>query len=342
MHEDREHVGATEQTVTESKALRTTRGTTSIAGFLERYGILVAWLVVIVVFSILAPTTFPTVANFDTIASTQAVLLIMTLGLLLPLAAGEFDLSVGATMGFAPIVVGYLNVFHHWPIVPAVAVALLAGIGFGAFNALLIVRLGVPSLIATLGSGTLLTGLGYGLSNSETIGGISNGLINFATWPIGGLPLSFLYAIAITVLIWYVLEHTPFGRYLFFVGEGREVARLAGLPVNPLRTISLISGAFVVTVAGVLQAGTVGAADPTVGVSYLLPTFAGAFLGATAIRPGRFNAWGSLIAVYFLVTGITGLELLGYSGWVQQIFYGGVLIIAVALGRITQNRRAVQ
>lgn len=331
-----------QESLMDAKAERATRRATSVSGWLERYGILVAWLVVIIIFSILAPTTFPTIANFDTIASTQAVLLIMTLGLLLPLAAGEFDLSVGATMGFAPMVVGYLNVFHHWPIVPAVVVALLVGIAFGGLNAFLIVRLGIPSLIATLGSGTLLTGLGYGLSNSETIGGISNGLINFATWPIGGLPLSFLYAIAITVLIWYLLEHTPLGRYLFFVGEGREVARLAGLPVNRLRTISLISGAFVATIAGVLQAGTVGAADPTVGVSYLLPTFAGAFLGATAIRPGRFNAWGSLIAVYFLVTGITGLELLGFAGWVQQIFYGGVLIIAVALGRITQSRRALQ
>jgi ribose transport system permease protein len=316
------------------------RRTWDVLDLVERYGILVVWALVVVLFSILAPATFPTLANFQTILGTQAVLLIITLGLLIPLTSGEFDLSVGATMGFAAIVVGFLNVQHGWPILAAAVAALVVGLAFGLLNAFLVVRLGVPSLVATLGTGTLLSGAGYGVSNSVTIGGIAPGLIHFATTQVVGLPLTFFYGLLVCVAVWYVFDYTPLGRYLVFVGEGREVARLAGLRVDAIRAGSLIACAFIASVAGVLQAGLVGAADPGGGASYLLPAFAGAFLGQTAIKPGRFNPWGTLVAVYFLVTGITGLELLGLSGWVQDVFYGGSLVLAVALGRIAARRRA--
>jgi ribose transport system permease protein len=316
------------------------RRTWDVLDLVERYGILVVWALVVVLFSILAPATFPTLANFQTILGTQAVLLIMTLGLLIPLTSGEFDLSVGATMGFAAIVVGFLNVQHGWPILAAAVAALVVGLAFGSLNAFLVIRLGVPSLVATLGTGTLLSGAGYGVSNSVTIGGIAPGLIRFATTQVVGLPLTFFYGVLVCVAVWYVFDYTPLGRYLVFVGEGREVARLAGLRVDAIRAGSLIACAFIASVAGVLQAGVVGAADPGGGASYLLPAFAGAFLGQTAIKPGRFNPWGTLVAVYFLVTGITGLELLGLSGWVQDVFYGGSLVLAVALGRIAARRRA--
>lgn len=306
----------------------------------ERFGILVVWAIVIVIFSLLSPATFPTFANFQTILGTQAVLLIMTIGLLIPLTAGEFDLSVAATMGFATIMIAVLNVNHNWPIGYAVAGTLACGLGFGSLNAFLVVRIGVPSLVATLGTGTLLGGAGYGISNSVTIGGISQHLIDLATIQIYGLPLAFYYGVIVCIVVWYVFEYTPVGRYLIFVGEGREVARLAGLRVDALRAGSLIACSLIATIAGITQAGVVGAADPGGATSYLLPAFAGAFLGQTAIRPGRFNPWGTFIAVYFLVTGITGLELLGFSGWVQDVFYGGSLVIAVALGRLAALRRA--
>lgn len=308
----------------------------------ERYGIILVWGIVIVVFSILKPSTFPTTINFETIFGTQAVLLVMTLGLLVALTAGEFDLSIGAVMGFGAILVAWLNVVHHWPIGAAVAAALAFGLVFGALNAFLIVKIGVPSLVATLGTGTLLGGVGFGISNSVTIGGISSTLINAASRQVFGLPIAFYVGVGLVVLLWYVFEYTPIGRYLLFVGEGREVARLAGIRVDAIRAGSLIVCSLVAAFAGVMQAGTVGAADPGGGTSYLLPAFAGAFLGQTAIKPGRFNAWGTFVAVYFLVTGITGLELLGYVGWVQDVFYGGSLVVAVALGRLAARRRAVQ
>jgi ribose transport system permease protein len=305
----------------------------------ERYGLLVLWGIIVLVFSLLRPDTFPTSANFETIFGTQSVQLIITLGLIVSLTAGEFDLSVASVMGFGATMVAWLNVNHHWPILLAIVATLACGLLIGGFNAFLVVRIGVSSLIVTLGMGTFLSGVGFGISNSVTIGGISPSLLTAMQDTFLGLPIAFYIGVAITLMLWYALGYTPLGRHLLFVGEGRTVARLAGLRVDGMRALALITTSMICTIAGIMQAGVVGAADPGGGPPYLLPAFAGAFLGQTVINPGRFSPWGIFAATYFLVTGITGLQLLGASGWVQDVFYGGALVIAVTLARLVARRR---
>ena len=305
----------------------------------ERYGILVLWAVVIIVFSLLRPNTFFTSANFETIFGTQAVQLVITLGLIVSLTAGEFDLSVASVMGFGATMLAILNVNDHWALIPAIIVTLLVGLLIGSVNAYLVVRVGVSSLIVTLGMGTLLSGIGFGISHSVTIGGISPNLLTAMQTTVFGLPIAFYIGLLFVVVLWYVLGYTPLGRHLLFVGEGRQVARLAGLRVDSMRALALITTALICTIAGIMQAGVVGAADPGGGPPYLLPAFAGAFLGQTVINPGRFSPWGVFVATYFLVTGITGLQLLGGAGWVQDVFYGGALVIAVTLAQLVARRR---
>jgi ribose transport system permease protein len=115
---------------------------------------------------------------------------------------------------------------------------------------------------------------------------------------------------------------------------------LSGIRVRRVRIGSLAVSGLISAFAGVIYAGTIGAADPASGLQFLLPAFAAVFLGATAITPGRFNPWGSLIAIYFLITGITGFELLGINTFVQDLFYGGALVLAVVLSSIARRRRA--
>lgn len=305
----------------------------------ERYGILILWAAVIVFFSLLRPDTFFTSSNFETIFGTQAVQLVITLGLIVSLTAGEFDLSVASVMGFGATMLAILNVNDGWSLGPAIIVTLLVGLLIGSVNAYLVVRVGVSSLIVTLGMGTLLSGIGFGISHSVTIGGISPDLLTAMQTTIFGLPIAFYIGLLIVVILWYVMGYTPLGRHLLFVGEGRQVARLAGLRVDSMRALALISTALICTIAGIMQAGVVGAADPGGGPPYLLPAFAGAFLGQTVINPGRFSPWGVFVATYFLVTGITGLQLLGGAGWVQDVFYGGALVIAVTLAQLVARRR---
>ncbi|MEA2386599.1 MAG: ribose transport system permease protein [Thermoleophilaceae bacterium] len=312
----------------------------SVGLFLQRYAILVVWVAVIITFSILRPETFFTLANFQTIFGTQTVLLIVTLGLLVPLAAGEFDLSTGAVLGFASTMTAYLNVVKGWPVLVAIGVVIVGALTIGAINALLVVRVGVPSIVATLGTGTLLTGIGLGISGSIIIGGVSDSLVEVTTTRVFGLPLAFYFGVLLCVAVWYVFMYTPLGRYMRFVAEGPEVARLSGLRVDGIRGGALVASAVISALAGITLVGSQGAADPSSGADFLLPAFAGAFLGAAAIRPGEFNPWGSFVAVYFLVTGITGLQLLGLAGWVEQVFYGASLLIAVTLSQIAANRLA--
>ena len=154
-----------------------------------------------------------------------------------------------------------------------------------------------------------------------------------------GVPLGFWYAAALTFALWYALQHTALGRRLLFVGRGREVARLSGVDVVRMRAGAFVVAGIVAALAGVLYTGMRGAADPSSALAFLLPAFAAAFLGSTAIYPGRFNAPGAFVAVFFLSTGVMGLTFLGVASFVQNLFYGGALILAVSLSQLLRGRR---
>ncbi len=314
-----------------------TRRGVSKTDLLRRYGILPFWLAIIVVFSLLRPDTFFTFGNLQTILGSQAVLLIIALGLLIPLAAGEFDVSISGVAGLSLTLVGWLNVIHHVAIGWCVLIGLAAGLLVGAVNAFFVVVARVDSFIATLGSGTLLVGVSVGI-NSQSTGGISQGFVNLSHTNLLGIPLAFYFGLVLCVIVWYLFSQTPLGRYLYFVGAGREVAQLSGINVNRIRAGSFIASSFIAALGGVVLASWLGASDPNVASTYLLPAFAAAFLGSTAIVPGRFNAWGTFVSVYFLVTGITGLELVGLAGWIEQVFYGASLVLAVAIARLGERR----
>lgn len=301
---------------------------------LERYGVLVAWVAVALLFSILLPKTFPTWPTVRLIFGTQTVILFATIGLMFSLAVGEFDLSMGSMVGFGGSMMTVLNGTNHWPAWAAVLLTIVVSFLFGCINAFLAVYIGVQSIIITLGTGTLLAGLSLAITGGQVVTGISTSLVNFISTQFLGIPLPFYFAVLLTGVAWFILQQTPLGRRMIFVQENREVARLAGLKVKRIRAGGLIATSTIAGFAGMVLAGTNGAANPQAGSYYLLPAFAAAFLGSTAIIPGRFNAIGTFVAVYFLVTGITGLQYLGYAGWPEQVFYGGSLVLAVTISHL--------
>jgi ribose transport system permease protein len=306
---------------------------------LERFGLLIAWAALIVVFGIVRPEAFLSWANFATILGSQAVLVVATLGLIIPLTAGDFDLSVASVLTLASMMLAVLNVNLGIPIELAILAALAMGLVTGLVNGFFIIVFRIHSLIVTLGVGTFLHGITLWISDSMTISGIDFRLVTAViVTRFLGVPLAFYYALLLCVVIWYVFSYTAIGRRLLFVGRGREVARLSGIRVDRVRWSCLVVSSLLGAIAGILYAGTTGAADPSSGMNYLLPAFAAAFLGATSIAPGRFNPWGSTIAVYFLVTGITGLSILGIDTFVQDLFYGGALVLAVTLSQLVRGR----
>ena len=324
-------------------AARPKRGTGLFARRADQFGLIVVWLVLIAIFGALRPDTFLTWPNLSTILGSQAVLVVVTLGLIIPLTANDFDLSIAFVMTLASMMVAVLNVNYGIGIGWSVLAALAFGLLFGIVNGLLITVFRIHSLIVTLGTGTFLHGFTLWMSDSMTISGISQTLINVVIIDrLFGVPLEFYYAVGLAALIWYLLDYTALGRRILFVGRGREVARLSGINTDRVRIACMAVSGLFGALAGVLYAGTQGAADPVSGVSYQLPAFAAAFLGSTSIVPGRFNPWGSTVAVYFLVTGITGLVFLGFSSFIQEMFYGGALVIAVCLSQLVRGRQEQQ
>jgi ribose transport system permease protein len=289
------------------------------------------------VFVAIRPDTFLSTDAVKTILSSQAPLLIATLALTLTLIVKEFDLSIGANLVFVDVLVAALTVNHGMPLVPALVVSMLCGTLVGVANAFLVVGLGIDSFIATLGMSTLLAGISLWAAGSTIISNVPPELVTVAGTQVFGIPLAVFYAFALAVLLWFVYNHRPVGRYLYFVGANQEVARLAGVPAKRIKAGAFVVSAFIVGFAGLMQAGTVGSADPSAGPTFMLPAFAAAFLGATAVKMGKFNIWGTMIASYLLFTGITGLALLGQTGWVQNAFNGAALLIAVVAARFARR-----
>ena len=308
---------------------------------LEAIALPLALLALIIIFGFLRPETFLSGANLSSILASKAILVVVALGLIIPLTAGDYDLSVASVVLLSAMLIAILNATMDVPIVLAILIAIGAGIIVGIINGALVVLIGIDSLIVTLGMGTFVTGFVQLISGSDTVAGISRELVTMVIVSrFLGIPYGFFYAMLVALIVWYVFSYTPVGRRLLVVGRGREVARLSGIRVGRVRWGALIASAGVAAFAGVLYAGTSGAASPTSGLELLLPAFAAAFLGATAINPGRFNAWGTVVAVYFLVTGITGLQLLGAQSYIQNLFYGAALIFAVTLSQFVRRRRA--
>ncbi len=327
-------------TTTSGEAREKARRSGVVARRVQAYSILVAWAIVILVFTLLLPETFLTVQNFTAIANSKTATVLLTLGLIFALAAGEFDLSIGAALSLGAAIPAWLYTVHGTPVLIGIAIAVAAAALMGALNALLSVRYNIPSLVVTLGTGTAVIGLVAGIVGNSTISIKGDWWNDFMSHRTFGLYTSFWIVLLIALIIWYILQHTPVGRHLYFVGQGREVARLAGIRVNAYRYSALITSSTLGALAGAVLLGNTGAVQARVGQVFILAAFAAAFLGSTAIVPGRFNAWGTVVAVYFIETGITGLQLLGFQAWVSDVFYGTALVVGVLVATLATRLRS--
>ncbi len=234
-----------------------------------------------------------------------------------------------------------LNVWLQWPIGLVLILAVAAGALVGAFKRTLHHLLPDPLPRGDARHHIADDGSRAVDDQSSTIGGIDNALVMAVVGErLLGVPLAFYYALIGAVVIGYVFDFTPLGARLLVVGRGREVARLNGIAVERIRFGALVTSGALAAVAGIVYAGVLGSADPYSGLNFLLPAFAAAYLGATAIQPGRFNPWGAMLAVYFLATGITGLTMLGIPLWVTNVFNGGALILAVTVSQLVRGREA--
>jgi ribose transport system permease protein len=307
---------------------------------LDRFSGLYVWAILIVVFSLWVPDLFPTVQNFRIIASSQAVAAIVALGLLIPVACGVFDLSIAGSLAVSETLVVYMQANGHSTLVGIVC-GLAAGLVVGLVNSLVVIKLRVDSFIATLGMSSILLAAVLGLTNGAFLSGPGDTptFTSFGQDKLWGLPLPVFYMLALGIVLWWLLEYTPIGRYLYGIGGNPQAARLAGVRVDRITTGAFCLSGVVAAFGGVVLAAELGSASSTVGDAYLLPAFSAVFLGATQIRPGRVNVLGTLIAIFLLATGVKGLQLAGAPNYIESLFNGAALIVAVALSARTSSRK---
>jgi ribose transport system permease protein len=297
----------------------------------DRFSGLYLWAVFIITFGLWVPDEFLTTSTLHSVAAQQAVTGIVGLAVLIPLAAGLYDLSVGATANLCGILTIMLMNNHHYAVGTAIIAALVVGAVIGCVNAFIVVTLRVNSFIATLGMSSILAATQVIVSNnSQPIPPISTTWNNLTQTTVFGFQIVVLYLVILAFVLWWLTAHTPAGRYLYAIGGNTEAARLSGVRVERHTAVALVLSATIAAFAGVMFSSLNGP-SLNFGGTLLLPAFAAAFLGSTQLTPGRFNVWGTLLAIYVLATGVQGLQLVSGASWLSDMFNGVALIIAVAL-----------
>jgi ribose transport system permease protein len=304
-------------------------------------GVIYVEIALIIIFSIWAPSTFPTWTTVKSILNQNAIAGLMALSLVVPLSAQVFDLSIGNAMGLANVVIAWLLVNKGWGEGPAIIVTLLMGLVMGVINGLVVVNAKIDSFIGTLATGSIFAAFISLVTSDQTISGpqLNGSFGNIATTDIGGIQLPVILMVIVAIVLWFVQKYTVVGRRIYATGFNERGAILAGINTNRLKFISLIISGAVAGIAGVLLASAVSSGSPGIGPPYLLNAFAAAFLGATQFG-GRFNAWGTVLSVILLGTGTTGLILVGGAPWTQSMFSGVVLLAALGASSIEQAVKA--
>jgi ribose transport system permease protein len=308
--------------------------------FLPTYGLVILALALILLFSLLLPDTFPTILNLRSIISDKAIIVLLSLGVMIPMSAGRIDLTVGYGIVLWHILAISLQTLYgfHW--ISAVLIVLALGGIMGVLNGLLVEVAKIDSFIATLGTGTVLYAIAlWHTGGRQIVGVLPKDFYALSTTMVFGLPITGYYVIAIALSMWVIYEYLPIGRYLYAIGASPKAAALNGIPVSKYVMASFVASGILTALAGVLLASKLRIGQASVGLEFLLPALVGAFLGSTTIKPGRVNVWGTMVGIIILAVGISGIQQFGGSFWVEPMFNGVTLIVAIGIAGYAQRRK---
>lgn len=305
------------------------------------YGLPILTVLLILGFSILLPRTFPTYLNLRAILGEKSVIALLSLAAMIPMMTGRIDLTVGYGIVIWHVLAISLQTVYgiSWPM--AVVIVLLGGCLLGLVNGLLVEVARIDSFIATLGTGTIIYALAlWHTGGRQVIGALPENFTAIYGLTIFGLPIAAFYVLAIAVLLWIAAEYLPIGRNLYAIGANSRAAEL-----NGIRTRRFVIGAFIASgligaFAGIILAAKLRIGQASVGLEFLLPALVGAFLGSTTIKPGRVNVWGTIVGVIILAVGISGIQQMGGAFYVEPLFNGATLLIAIGIAGYAQRKRS--
>jgi ribose transport system permease protein len=305
------------------------------------WNLLILLVLLIVFFGIIKGDTFLTPFTFQSLVNSRSINALVALAVMIPLASNNFDLSAASVLGISQVLANGLQTQQGLPWWVAVIACLALGALVGLINGVLVTRVRINSFIATLGSGTFLLGLNQWYTGGRQVVGALAPDFMLISGKLGatGIPLPVIYLLVVAVGLWVVFDYMPVGRFLYVIGDSPRAAELTGIPTGRYVTLAFVASGALAAFAGVVLQAQLLVGQSTVGQELMLPAFTGALLGATAIRPGRPNVWGTILAVAVLAVAVAGLTQLGAPFFVENLFNGGMLVLAVGLAVVTHRRR---
>jgi ribose transport system ATP-binding protein len=300
-------------------------------------GAVYVWIAIIAIFAIWSPSQFVQGYTLRAVVNYYAVTGLAALAVLVPMAAGTFDASIGGNMSLAGVVCAYLLIHTGLSLPVVIAISLGTGLALGLLNVLVVVVLGIPSLIGTLATWLIADALSVAISGNATIGSsrTSGSFAHFlSNASLFGFSITFAFVVIIAVILGVSLSRTVTGRYVYAVGFNPAASRLAGVRVKAVQSGALLCSGLIGAFAGIVLAAQLSSGTPAIGDTYLLPAFAAVFVGATQFKAKRFNAVGTVVAVFMLGTGEYGLLAVGAPQWTMNVFVGVALLAAIGLTHV--------
>ena len=302
---------------------------------LAKYGTIIGLLAMIGVFSLLAPRAFPTVTNGINVLNQASLALIIAGGLTVAVIVGELDLSIGFAASFEGVLVTGLMVDQGLAPAVAIPIVLACGALIGFVNGFIVTKVGVNSVIATLGTGTIIVGLNFAYSSGAPIAaGVPDSFLDIALGRVLGIPHDVLIMAVVIGLLWLLVERTSIGQSIQAVGGNPVAARFSGIRVDRIKIMGFVVAGVCAAVTGILLASSLGSGTTSAADSYLLTAFAAVFLGSATLRDGEFHVIGTLFGGLIIAIGFNGLAIFGAPTFYQYVFQGAILILAVGLSSL--------
>jgi ribose transport system permease protein len=311
---------------------------TSIGKFLIQGGTTIALILLVVFFFAMRPDVFLTFTNVRNILFQVSILAIISGAQTLVMVVGDFDLSLAATSSLSGAVAASL-MLAHFPIWPAILIALAVGLAIGLCNGLLVAYVGLTAFVATLATMTSVTGLAYLVTEGTTLFDLPKGFNSLGQGRVLNVPVPVYVAIALAVILWALLRFTTTGRKWYAIGGNVEVSRLSGVNVRRGRLLAFTAAGLISALGGILLSARLGSASAVQGSDNLLFSVAAVFLGMTVIKSGQANLVGTMVGVGIIGVMSNGLNILGVNSYVQQVVTGLIIIAAVTLSSVRTRER---
>jgi simple sugar transport system permease protein len=309
----------------------------TLLNFLSKWGTILTILALIIFFSIVMPP-FLKPSNLLTILRSISIVTVIATGVTISLTVNGFDLSVGSIATFSDSLVISAFVWYQFGLVPAILVALGVCLLVGLANALLVVKLRIPDLLATLSMMFIIEGVAMTYTGGGSIsegmprldGTLTFGRLDPFFKSIGSAPMIIIIMLVVVAVVHIFLNYTKHGRYLYVVGGNLEAARLSGIPVDRYRILAYLLSAFLAALGGVVLGSRIGSAQINAGAGYLMPAVAAAYIGFSVGGAGRANAIGTLMGAVLMGILENGLVMMSVPYYSLNIVKGAVLAIALA------------